>query len=46
MLSGLGAEEGEHFASAAETSSALSAVQSPKGRRMEGRGWEGCGGKK
>ena len=45
MLSGPGAEEGEHFDSVAEISSALSAVQSAKGRRMEGRGREGCGGK-
>ena len=36
MLSAQRAEEGEHFDSAAEISSALSAVQSPKGRRIEG----------
>ena len=45
-MSGPGAEEGEHFVRAAEISSALSAVQSEKGRRMEGTGWEGCGVKK
>ena len=36
MVSGTGAEEGEHFARAAEISCALRAVQSAKGRRMEG----------
>ena len=46
MVSGPGVEEGEHFDSVAEISSALSAVQKAKGRRMQGRGWEGCGGKK
>ena len=45
-VSGHGAEEGEHSHSGAEISSALSAVQSPKGQRMEGRGQEGLGGKK
>ena len=46
MVSGPGVEEGEDFDSAAEISSALSALQSAKGRRMEGRGRDGCGGKK
>ena len=46
MASGPGAEEGEHFVRAAEISSAVRAVQSAKGRRMEGRGQGGCGGKK
>ena len=46
MVSGPGAEEGEHFVKAAEISSAVRAVQSAKGRRMEGRGQAGCGGKK
>ena len=46
MVSGPGAEEGEHFDRAAEISSALSAVQSVKWWRMEGRAREGCGGKK
>ena len=41
MVSGPLVEESEHFVSAAEISSALSAVQSAKGRRMEGRGREG-----
>ena len=39
-MSGPRAEEGEHFVIATEISSALSAVQSAKGQRMEGRGWE------
>ena len=43
--SGPGAEEHEHFARAAETSSAVGAVQSAKGPRMEGRG-RGCCGEK
>ena len=43
MVSGDGAEEGEHFDSAAEISSVLSAMQSAKVRRMEGKGREGCG---
>ena len=46
MVSGPRAEEGEHSFSAAEISSALSAVESAKGQRMEGRGREGSGGKK
>ena len=46
MVSGPGAEEGEHFVRAAEISSAVRAVQSAKGQRMEGRGQGGCGGKK
>ena len=46
MVSGPGAEEGDHFVSATEISSAVRAVQSAKGRRMEGRGRGGCGGKK
>ena len=41
MVSGPRAGEGEHFVSAKEISSALSAVQSAKGRRMEGKGREG-----
>ena len=45
MVSGPGAEEGEHFNRAAEISSAVRAVQSAKGRRMEGRGRGVCGGK-
>ena len=45
-MSGPGAEESEHFVRVAEISSALRAVQSVKGWRMEGRGREGCGGKK
>ena len=46
MVSGPGAEEGEHFVKAAEIPSAVRAMQSAKRRRMEGRGREGCGGKK
>ena len=46
MLSGPGAEEGEHFVRATEISSAVRAVQSAKGRRIEGRGRGGWGGKK
>ena len=46
MVSGPGAEEGEHFVRAAEISSVERAVQSAKGRRMEGRGLGGCWGKK
>ena len=46
MMSGPGAEVGEHFVRAAEISSAVRGVQSAKGRRMEGRGRGGCGGKK
>ena len=46
MVSGPGAEEAEHFVKAAEISSAVRAVQSAKGRRMEGRGRGGCGRKK
>ena len=41
MVSGPGAEENEDSDSAAEISSALSAVQSVKGRKMEERGREG-----
>ena len=37
MVSGPGAEEGEHFVRPAEISSAVRAVQSAKGRRIEGR---------
>ena len=46
MVSGPRAEEGEHFDRAAGISRALSAVQSAKGKRMEGRGRDGPGGKK
>ena len=46
MVSGPGAEEGEHFVRATEISSAVRAVQSAKGRRMEGRGRGVCGRKK
>ena len=46
MVSGPWAEEGEHFVRAAEISSAVSAVQSAKGRRMGGGGRGGSGGKK
>ena len=46
MVSGPGAEEGEHFISAAEILSAVRAVESAKGRRMEGRRRGGYGGKK
>ena len=46
MVAGPGAEEGEHFFRAAEISSAVRAVQSAKGQRIEGRGREGCGEKK
>ena len=46
MVSSPGAEKGEHSVSAAEISSALRAVQSAKGWRMEGRVREGWGGKK
>ena len=45
MVSCLGAEKGEHFVRVAEISSAVRAVQSAKGWRMEGRGPCGCGGK-
>ena len=45
MVSGPGAEQGEHFVRAAEISSAVRAVHSAKGRRMEGRGRRGWGGK-
>ena len=45
MVSGPGAEEGEHFVRATEISSVVRAVQSAKGRRMEGRGRGGCRGK-
>ena len=45
-MSGPGAEEGEHFARVVEISSAVRAVQSAKGLRMEGRCREGCGRKK
>ena len=37
-VSGPGAEESEHFVRAAEISSAVGAVQSVKGQRMERRG--------
>ena len=46
MVSGPGAEEGEHFARTDEISSAVRAVQCAKGRRMEGSGRGGWGGKK
>ena len=46
MVSDPGAEEGEHFVRAAEISSAVRQVQFGKGRRMEGRNRDGCGGKK
>ena len=46
MVSGPEEEEGEHFVKAAEILSAVSAVQSAKGRRMKGSGRGGCGGKK
>ena len=45
-MSGPGAEEGGHFVRAEEISSAVRAVQSAKGRRMEGKGRGGSGGKK
>ena len=38
MVSGPGAEEDQHFVRVAEISSAVRAVQSAKGRRIEGRG--------
>ena len=41
-----GAEEGEHFASAAEISCVVRAVQSAKGWRMKGSHHGGWGGKK
>ena len=46
MVSGPGAEEVEHFVRAAEISSVVRAVQSAKGRSMEGSGRGGCGGTK
>ena len=46
MVSGPGVEEAEHFVKAAEISSAVRAVRSAKGRRMEGRCRGGCGGTK
>ena len=46
LQSGPGAEEGEDLTRAAVISSAVRAVQSAKGRRIEGRGRGGCGGKK
>ena len=46
MVSGPGAEEGKHLAKAAEICYEVSEVHSAKGRTMEGRGGEGCGGKK
>ena len=46
MVSGPGAEEGEHFVKGAEISSVVRGVQSAKGQRMEGRGPGGWGGKK
>ena len=46
MVSGPVAEEGEHFARAAEISCVVRAVQSAKGQRMEGSGRRGWGGKK
>ena len=46
MVRGPGAEGGKHFVRVAEITSAVRAVQSAKGRRMEGRGPGGCGGKK
>ena len=45
MVSGPGAEQGEHFVRVAEISSAVRAVQSAKGQSMERSGREGCGGK-
>ena len=45
-MSGPGAEEGEHFVRAVEISSAVRAVQSVKGGRMEGSGRGGCVEKK
>ena len=42
MVAGPVAAEGEHLVRAAEISSAVRAVQSAKGRRMEGRGLGGC----
>ena len=47
MVSGPGAEEGEHFARAAKISGAVRAVQSAKGRRIQGSGrgdWEETSG--
>ena len=46
MVSGPGAGGGEHCVRAAEISSAVRAVQSAKGHRIEGMGRRGCGGKK
>ena len=45
-MSGPGPEEGDHLDRAAEITSAVSAVQSAKGRRMERRGQGRCGGEK
>ena len=45
MVSGPGAEKGEHLDKAAEISSEVSEVQSVKGQRMEGRALGGCSGK-
>ena len=45
MVSGPGAEEGEHIDRAAEIYPALRAVQSAKGRKMDGKGRDGCGEK-
>ena len=46
MVSGPGAEEGEHLDKVEEISTRVSEVQSAKGRRIEGTGLGGCGGKK
>ena len=43
---GPGAEEGEHLRRDRETSSLVSSGQSPKGRRIDGKGAQGRGGKK
>ena len=45
MVSGPGAEEGEHLVRAAEIFPAVRAVQSAKEWKMKGRGRGGCGGK-
>ena len=45
MVSGPRAEKGEYFVRRAEISSAVGEEQSAKGRRLESRGQEGCGGK-
>ena len=46
MVSGPGAEEGEHFAMATEISCAVRVVQSANGRMIEGTDGGGWGGKR